>query len=137
MAADVQDWGAWGRLLALVDLLDKCIDRLACLDCHVLVLFQQEVVQLVEQVDIVLGRYQVPLQDLEHEDLVLGHWLALAQRVDHIADHLFLEGQQVRGTQILVGLGVLGVLEEFLDGNESVMGEAGTYIIREKKREIR
>jgi hypothetical protein len=95
------------------------------------------VVQLVKQVDIVLGRYQVPLQDLEHEDLVLGHRLALTERVDRIPDHLFLEGEQVRGTQILVVLSVLCVLEEFLDDNESIMGEAGTYIIREKKREIR
>jgi hypothetical protein len=84
--------------LSLVDLLYQRVDRLACLDRHVLVLFEQKVVQLVEEVDIVLRGYQVPLQNLQHQNLILGHRLTLAQSVNHIPNHLLLECKQVRGT---------------------------------------
>ena len=98
VVADVQRRSSRDRLLPLVDLLYQRVDRLACLDRYVLVLFQQKVVQLVEQVDIVLRRYQVPLQNLQHQNLILGHGLTLAQRVYHIPNHLLLEREQVRST---------------------------------------
>ena len=98
VVADVQRWGSWHCLLPLVNLLDQRVDRLACLDRHVLVFFQQKVVQLVEQVDIVLGRYQVPLQNLQHQNLILGHRLTLTQSVNHIPNHFLLECKQVRST---------------------------------------
>ena len=61
MVLDIKGGSSWSSLLALVDLLNECIDGLARLNGHILILLQQEVVELVEEVDIVLGGDQVSL----------------------------------------------------------------------------
>lgn len=53
MVFHVKQWCSLDCLSALVDKFDQGIDGFACLDGHVLVLLQQEVVQLVEQVYVV------------------------------------------------------------------------------------
>ena len=61
MVLDIKGGSSWSSLLALVDLLNECIDGLARLNGHILILLQQEVVELVEEVDIVLGGDQISL----------------------------------------------------------------------------
>lgn len=95
MALDIQRRGIGSRQLSLIDLLDQGIDGLTGLNGDILVLFKQEVIQLVEEVDVVLGGDQVPLQDLQHQDLILGGGLIFAQSVDDVPDHLLLEIQEV------------------------------------------
>jgi len=55
MALDIQRRGIGSRQLSLIDLLDQGIDGLTGLNGDILVLFKQEVIQLVEEVDVVLG----------------------------------------------------------------------------------
>jgi hypothetical protein len=91
------------------------------------------VVEFVEQVDVVLGGDQVALEDLKHEDLVFGDGLEFAQSSNNVTNHLLFEDQEVGRSVVLRVLCVLSVLQELLYGYQSIMTQAGPYIIRKKK----
>lgn len=72
MLLRVQSSWVGSGLLALVDLLDECINSLAGLDGHILILFYEVGVELVKKSHIVLGGDKVTFQNLEDSDLILG-----------------------------------------------------------------
>lgn len=122
----VQDGGIGSGLLALVYLLDERVDGLAGLDGHVLVLFDQVRVELVEQRHVVLRRDEVPLEDLEDGDLVLGGMLVFDEGGQEVPYRFLLEGQHLLRAGGHGVLAVLELVEVFLEVVEGLRAERRT-----------
>jgi len=122
----IQNGRVGGGLLALVYLLDEGVDGLAGLDGHVLVLFDQVRVELVEQGHVVLRRDEVPLEDLKHRDLVLGGMLVFHERGQQVAYRSLLESEHLLGAGGHGVLAVLELVEVFLEVVEGLRAEGQT-----------
>lgn len=76
---------------ALVDLLDQSIDGFAGLDGHIFFLFQEEGVELVEEIGVMFGTDEIPFENFQDEYFFLGGMLTFVEGGEEVADDPFLE----------------------------------------------
>lgn len=87
----VQSHGSGSSLGAFVDLLDKGINGFAGLNGYIFFLFEEVAVELVEEVRVVFGADEVPLEDFEDHYLFLGGMLTFGEGAQKVSYDFFLE----------------------------------------------
>ena len=61
MLFGIEDCWISSGLLSFIDLFDKSVDGLACLDGHILILLNKIDIEFIEKLYIVFGGYKITL----------------------------------------------------------------------------